>query len=43
MLEGGNYDPTALENWDYIWGRADAIREKCVVGLGVGGSARAGE
>ena len=32
-----------LENWDYIWGRADAIRQKCVVGLGVGGSATAGK
>lgn len=43
MLEGGSYYATSnLENWDYIWGRADAIRQKCVLGLGVGGSAKAG-
>lgn len=43
MLEGLNYATTELENWDYIWGRAEAIREKCVAGLGVGGSAKAGK
>ena len=40
MLEGGY---NQLENWDYIWGQADAIRQKCVVGLGVGGTAKAGK
>ncbi|CAD6590182.1 MAG: hypothetical protein ASARMPREDX12_004218 [Alectoria sarmentosa] len=40
MLEGGY---NQLENWDYIWGQADAIRQKCVVGLGVGGTAKAGD
>ena len=44
MLEGGyGASSSNLENWDYIWGRADAIRQKCVAGLGVGGSAKAGE
>ena len=44
MLEGGIDGASSnLENWDYIWGRADAIRQKCVAGLGVGGSAKAGE
>ena len=43
MLEGGaNYVSSNLEDWEYIWGRAEAIREKCVVRLGVGGSAKAG-
>ena len=40
MLEGNTNE---RENWDYLWGRAEAIREKCVVGLGVGGSAPAGK
>ncbi|KAF6236795.1 hypothetical protein HO173_005086 [Letharia columbiana] len=44
MLDGGNYYASSnIENWDYIWGRADAIRQKCVAGLGVGGSAKAGD
>ncbi len=41
MLEGG--DSWSLSSWNYISGRATAIREKCVAGLGVGGSARAGK
>ena len=44
MLEGNPYYSSSnLENWDYIWGQAEAIRRKCVVGLGVGGSATAGK
>ena len=43
MLEGGRHVSSQLENWDYLWGRADKIREKCVLGLGVGGSALAGK
>lgn len=31
-----------LEDWDYIWGRVNKIREKCVAGLGVGGTTKAG-
>lgn len=31
-----------LEDWDYIWGRVNRIREKCVAGLGVGGTTKAG-
>lgn len=41
MLDG--YASSNVENWDYIWGRADAIRQKCVAGLGVGGFAKAGK
>ena len=37
------YALSNIENWDYIWGRADAIRQKCVAGLGVGGFAKAGK
>lgn len=40
MLEAASSN---VENWDYIWGRAEAIRQKCVVGLGVGGAAKAGK
>lgn len=44
MLEGDSYYSSSnLENWDYIWGQAEAIRQKCVIGLGVGGSATAGK
>ena len=45
MLDGGwsEHSTSNLENWDFIWGRADAIRQKCVAGLGVGGSAKAGK
>ena len=43
MLEGGRHVSSQLENWEYLWGRADKIREKCVIGLGVGGSALAGK
>ncbi|KAL8855935.1 MAG: hypothetical protein Q9178_007449 [Gyalolechia marmorata] len=32
-----------LENWDYLWGRADAVIQKCVKRLGVGGWTSAGE
>lgn len=41
MLDGGA--SSNIEDWDYIWGRADAIRQKCVAGLGVGGFAKAGK
>ena len=26
-----------LENWDYLWGRANQVIKKCVKGLGMGG------
>ncbi|KAL8669436.1 MAG: hypothetical protein Q9168_005971 [Polycauliona sp. 1 TL-2023] len=32
-----------LENWDYLWGRANEVIEKCVKGLGVGGWTSAGK
>ena len=43
MIEGGRHEDAQLENWDYLWGQVEAIREKCVAGLGVGGSASAGK
>lgn len=47
MIDGtGNnprYKANDLENWDYLWGRADAVIEKCVKGLGVGGWTTAGK
>ena len=32
-----------LENWDYIWGRANQVIKKCVEGLGIGGWTAVGE
>lgn len=47
MIDGtGNnplYRANDLENWDYLWGRADAVIDKCVKGLGVGGWTSAGK
>ncbi|KAL8924953.1 MAG: hypothetical protein Q9208_003836 [Pyrenodesmia sp. 3 TL-2023] len=47
MIDGTGNNPrfraNDLENWDYLWGRADAVIEKCVKGLGVGGWTTAGE
>ena len=40
LMEGRQFE---LENWDYLWGRANKIREQCVQGLGVGGSANSGK
>ncbi|KAI4140938.1 MAG: hypothetical protein L6R39_005586 [Caloplaca ligustica] len=47
MVDGtGNnprYRANDLENWDYLWGRADAVIDKCVKGLGTGGWTSAGK
>ena len=46
MIDGSGNNPrykaNDLENWDYLWGRADAVIEKCVKRLGVGGWTSAG-
>ncbi|KAI4287736.1 MAG: hypothetical protein L6R35_003006 [Caloplaca aegaea] len=47
MIDGSGNNPrfkaNDLENWDYLWGRANAVIEKCVKRLGVGGWTSAGE
>ncbi|KAL8899967.1 MAG: hypothetical protein Q9207_005928 [Kuettlingeria erythrocarpa] len=47
MIDGTGSNPrfraNDLENWDYLWGRANEVIKKCVQGLGVGGWTPAGE
>ena len=43
MLAGFGNEPDDLDQYDYLWGRADAIIKKCVIPLGVGGWAKAGK
>ncbi|KAI4237333.1 MAG: hypothetical protein LQ349_001917, partial [Xanthoria aureola] len=47
MIDGSGNNPrykaNDLENWDYLWGRAFAVIEKCVKGRGLGGWTSAGE
>lgn len=42
MVLEGRYDGTDLESWDFIWKRAQAVRNKCVQPHGIGGWTKAG-